>query len=346
MSSQAKRKLRLAAVGTGYFSRFHFDAWSRMDDIEMIAVCSRKLEHGRTTAAKYGVAAVFDDFAAMLDASKPDLVDIITPPITHLDYIGVAASRGIPMICQKPFCQTLAEAERAVEIASSAGTLLVVHENFRFQPWYHEIKRILEGKALGEVYQATFRLRPGDGQGREAYLDRQPSFQKMERFLVHETAIHFIDVFRFLFGDVTGIYAQLAQLNPVIAGEDAGHIVFNFASGTRGLFDGNRLVDHVAKNPRLTMGEMLIEGSRAVLRLDGDGRLFLRRHGCNGEEPVNYAWEDKGFGGDCVLALQRNVVAHLCNGNPIENTGRDYLANLRVEAAVYRSNATGRRIAV
>ena len=138
----------------------------------------------------------------------------------------------------------------------------------------------------------------------------------------------------------------MAKLNPAIAGEDAGHILFDFPGGARGLFDGNRLVDHVAKNPRLTMGEMLIEGARGVLRLDGDGRLFLRPHGSKTEQPVDYAWVDRGFGGDCVFALQRHVVAHLQDGHPLQNTGRDYLANLRVEAAVYRSNHTGQRIAV
>jgi hypothetical protein len=42
---------------------------------------------------------------------------------------------------------------------------------------------------------------------------------------------------------------------------------------------GNRLADHKAENRRLTMGEMLIEGSEGTLRLDGDGGLWLRSHG-------------------------------------------------------------------
>ena len=41
------------------------------------------------------------------------------------------------------------------------------------------------------------------------------------------------------------------------------------ASGATGLFDGNRLNDHVAANPRRTMGEGWLEGSGGVLRLDG-----------------------------------------------------------------------------
>jgi len=192
----------------------------------------------------------------------------------------------------------------------------------------------------------TFRLRPGDGQGPRAYLDRQPYFQQMERFLVHETAIHQIDVFRYLLGEVTGVTAELAKLNPVIAGEDAGLILFRFENGARGVFDGNRLSDHPAENRRLTMGEMFIEGSKGVIRLNGDGGLFHRKHGENGEQAIDYAWDNRGFGGDCVYRLQEHVVRHLLHGDAVMNSACDYLANLRIEEAVYRSSSRGERIAL
>ena len=337
-------KLRVATVGAGYFSQFQYEAWTRMDDVDLVAVCNRTRENGRTIADTYGIPEVFTDFGRMLSETQPDLVDIITPPVTHLDYIREAAGRRVAMICQKPFCSTLAEAEAAVEAAAATETPLIIHENFRFQPWYGETRRRLDAGDLGEPYQVTFRLRPGDGQGPEAYLSRQPYFQAMERFLVHETAIHLIDTFRYLMGEVEAVYARLRRLNPVIAGEDAGLIVFDFAAGTRGLFDGNRLVDHPAANRRLTMGEMLVEGSDAVLRLDGDGRLYRRRHGANDETEVSYEWENRGFGGDCVYLLQRHAVDFLRGSGSVMNTGADYLRNLRIEEAVYESDRTGTRI--
>ena len=89
------------------------------------------------------------------------------------------------------------------------------------------------------------------------------------------------------------------------------------------------------------MGEMLLEGSDARLRLDGFGRLWLRPQ--RGEEREHaYAWQDRGFGGDCVHALQRHVVAHLLHGAALENAGEDYLRNLEIEGAIYRSAQSGR----
>jgi predicted dehydrogenase len=343
----ANAKLRVAVTGAGYFSRFHLDAWRRIDGVELAALCEPAEEKAREAAGNFAIPAVFADFASMLEYARPDIVDIVTPPTEHGRLIRAAAAQGArAIVCQKPFCRDLDEAREAVDAARAAGSLLVVHENFRFQPWYREARRLIELGALGDVYQATFRLRPGDGQGADAYLDRQPYFRTMQRFLVRETAIHFIDTFRFLFGEANAVFASLRRLNPAIAGEDSGLILLDHAGGARSVFDGNRLVDHAARNPRLTLGEMVIEGSAAVLRLDGDGGLWLRRAGSNAEAAHAYAWDNRGFGGDCVFNLQRHVVDALRRGAPCENAGADYLRNLKIEAAVYRSAETGTLIAV
>jgi hypothetical protein len=136
------------------------------------------------------------------------------------------------------------------------------------------------------------------------------------------------------------VFARLRRLNPQIRGEDAGYVLLDFASGAAGLLDGNRLVDFVADNPRLTMGELWLEGTGGTLRLDGFGRLWLKPHG--GEERAHpYEWQDVGFGGDAVLALQHHVVDHLRDGAPLENAGTAYLRNLEIEVAIYRSAESG-----
>ena len=87
----------------------------------------------------------------------------------------------------------------------------------------------------------------------------------------------------------------------------------------------------------VTMGEMLVEGSAGVIRLDGDGRLFERAHGSKAESEIRYDWSKIGFGGDSVRRLQAHVVAALCAGRSPANTGREYLANLAIEEAIYAS---------
>ena len=329
--------IRVAGIGTGYFSRFHYDAWQRLDGSTLVGVCNRMASRAWDETGPIAGVPSFDSVDRLLDETEPDLVDIITPPDTHLDMIDACASRGIAMVCQKPFTPDLQTARHAVAIAEAAGVPLFVHENFRWQPWHREAKRLIDAGRLGPVHNITFRLRPGDGQGPDAYLDRQPYFRTMPRLLVHETAIHVIDTFRYLLGEIVGAVARLRRLNPAIAGEDAGLVLFDFANGAAGLFDGNRLIDHAAEDRRLTFGEMWIEGEQAVLRLDGDGGLHLRRHGRAAASPWPYALSKAGFGGDCVFAMYAHFLAHLSHGAPVENTGRDYLRNIEIEEAVYRS---------
>jgi len=338
-------RLRVAIAGCGYFSRFHQDAWGRMEGASVVGVADRDAGKRDAAAALFDGARAFDDAEAMLDAVRPDLIDIVTPPQTHRALVEAAARRGVRMICQKPVAPGYEEAEAIVSIAEKAGVTLAVHENFRFMPWFVEVHRLIQAGAIGRPLNITFRLRPGDGQGADAYLARQPYFQTMPRFLIHETGIHLIDVFRYLFGEITGVFARLRRINPVIAGEDAGLVIFDFASGAAGLFDGNRHVDHPADDTRMTNGVLLVEGKDGVIRLDGFGRLFIRPRG--GEERAHsYGWEDRGYGGDCVYGQTRHIVEHVLNGSPLVNSGRDYLRNLTIEEAVYRSAKEERFIAV
>ena len=331
------RSLKVGCVGAGYFSRFHYESWARIEGVNPIASVNRDITKARAT----GLAA-FDDLDVMLAEAKPDIVDIITPPVTHLDYIRKAlGANPRVIICQKPFCLDLDEAREAAHLSRETGIPVVVHENFRFQPWYRTIKSAVDQGSIGDVLQLTFRLRPGDGQGPHAYLDRQPYFQKMPRFLVHETAVHWVDTFRFLMGEPEAVFADLRRLNPVIAGEDAGYILFAYPGGRRAMFDGNRLLDHAAQNTRCTMGEALIEGSGGTIELRGDGSVHLRRFGELVSQRILPPSAHEGFGGDCVHHLQNHVVEAAMGNTELENTVGDYLPVIETENAIYASAKTG-----
>lgn len=339
------KKLRVTGAGAGYYARFHVEAWKSLDRVDYPGLCDNAPGKAAAMARRFGIAHSYTGVGHMLDELKPDLLDIATPPESHLAVARAAFERGIAVICQKPLAPDYAEAVELVELAERHKVPFFVHENFRYRPWFREAANLLRQNRIGTVHALAFRLRPGDGLGERAYLDRQPYFRTMQRFLVHETAIHFIDTFRFLLGEVTAVTARLRRLNPAIAGEDAGYIIFEFEGGATALFDGNRLNAHPATNAALTMGEMWLEGSAGVLRLDGSARLWWAPHGqVETEHP--YSRDEHLFAGGSVRALQQQLTEHLLDGAPMDNSGRDYLANIRVEEAVYQSDSEGRRISI
>lgn len=331
---------RVACLGAGFFAQFHRDGWERIDEVEVIGIADHDIEKAKQTGHPS-----FATLKDMLDTTHPDILDIVVPPTAHAQAIRTALNHDLKLIiCQKPFCTSLEEAKEMVALAQSKDTTLIVHENFRFQPWFRVIQSAIEDGMIGTPLQATFRLRPGDGQGPDAYLARQPYFQRMPRFLVHETGVHYIDTFRFLFGNPTAVYADLRRVNPIIAGEDAGIVIFEHPNGIRTILDGNRNLDHTATNTRCTMGEGLFEGTKGTLTLLGDGSVHLRKFGEQASLQVIAPDLSPNFGGDCTYRLQRHVIDALLKHRPLENEAKDYLTVIEIETAIYDSAVATRRI--
>jgi D-apiose dehydrogenase len=330
-------KLRGIAIGAGYFSQFHFDAWNRIREVEITAICDRDLERAAAARQRYGIPRQYAEVQEALEREQPDFVDVITPPAAHFESCAAAAERGIPIICQKPLAPTYDEARKLVELCAAKTARLMVHENFRFQPWHREIKRLLDQGTVGsKLHSLTFRSRPGDGWGSDAYLCRQPYFRTMPRLLVFETGVHFIDTFRYLAGDVSRVYCILRKLNPLIAGEDCGVLLFEFCSGAVGMWDANRYNESNHVDPRYTFGEFLVEANGGSIRLAPDGTLTVQRLG-EPERVHDYAHSERGFGGDCVYFTQRHFVERLLDGRPFETEGAIYLETLQVQEALYES---------
>ena len=145
--SEGPPPLSVAVVGAGYFSQFHYEAWGRIPEVRLCALAEPDGATAQATAARFGVPAVFETLDALLAETAPDILDIVTPPDTHEALVAAACRRAGLVVCQKPLAPTLEEARAIVGIAREAGCPLVVHENFRFQPWFREAKALLAAGA-------------------------------------------------------------------------------------------------------------------------------------------------------------------------------------------------------
>ena len=113
--------VRVGLVGAGYFARLHLDAWRRLDGARLVAVCDRDpATHAHVESADERIP-VYRDVATMLDAEELHLVDIATPPDTHLSLAADATARGLDIICQKPLAPTREDAARLVEECENGG---------------------------------------------------------------------------------------------------------------------------------------------------------------------------------------------------------------------------------
>lgn len=329
-------KLKGVAIGAGYFSRFQYEAWTRIPEVEITALCNSNLERAKGIMKPYGVKNHYTDYKEMILTEKPDFVDIITPPESHFEMCKFAADNGVHIICQKPLAPTYEESKKIVDYVSTKNVRFVVHENFRFQPWHREIKKIINNDDIGDLFSLNFRSRMGDGWGEDAYLGRQPYFRDYKKLLIYETGVHFIDTFRYHAGEVTSAYAILKRLNPVIKGEDSGLVVLNFENNSHAIWDANRYNENNFKKSRYTFGEYLIDGSKGSIRLYSDGTITVQNLG-ESEKKHNYVHNDVGFAGDCCYIFQRDFIDKLISGERFETSGDNYLKTLQVQEAVYKS---------
>ena len=144
-------KLRVLGVGAGYFSQFQYLGWRNIADADCVAIVNRDQAKARALADRYDIPEVHGDLDAALDTVKPDLVDLITPPATHRAFVAKTVARGISTICQKPFGTSYADAVAITALAERAQVPLVIHENFRWEPWYREARRMIDAGKLGLI---------------------------------------------------------------------------------------------------------------------------------------------------------------------------------------------------
>jgi predicted dehydrogenase len=344
MGEPRREKLRGVAVGAGYFSQFHLDAWQRIEEAEIVALCDLDAERAEQKCREYAIPRSYVDVDQMLDAEQPDFIDIITRPDTHLALCSKAAARSVAIICQKPLAPTFQQAQEIVERTTPVA--FMVHENFRFQPWHREAKRLIEAGAIGNQLQTiTLECRTGDGWQQDAYLDRQPYFRTMPRLLIYETGVHFIDTFRYLFGEVSSVYASLRRLNSNIQGEDTGIVVLGFDSGAQGLIAATRYHEADTDDPRYTFGKFTIDGNGGTIRIELDGSMTIHPLGGTAERH-EYEHGQRGFASDCVLQTQRHFVRQLLSDCRFETDGANYLRTLAVQEAVYQSAQQAKMVAV
>ena len=121
----------------------------------------------------------------MLERERPDFVDIITPPETHEEMCALRRGARHPHhLSEAAGAQPTKPASASSRAAAGAGVRFMVHENFRWQPWYRAIKDVQTRGDIGEFTHVHFLMRMGDGWGADAYLARQPFFREYPRLLI------------------------------------------------------------------------------------------------------------------------------------------------------------------
>lgn len=323
--------MRVGLVGAGWVTQYHLPAWRKAAGAEVVALCDPDGAAREARADAFGIAGRFAGLEEMLDAVELDALDIASPRRFHAEHVRAGAARGLPMLCQKPLGVDLRQAE-ALVADIGASVPLMVHENWRFRPYYRQLRDWLDAGLVGELRAIRLDFHssgmiPGPD-GKRPALVRQPFFRTEQRLLVMEVLIHHLDTLRFLFGEFDLEGARLARSNDDILGEDSA--ILRLARRSDGLpldVSGNLAV-HGA--PPAPSDQLWIWGSAGTVHLDGSTlRLF-------GPGPREVAFDPA----ESYQAAYDGAIAHfvrgLGEGGRFETSPEDNLETLRLVEGAYR----------
>jgi predicted dehydrogenase len=347
--SERRAPLCIAVVGCGWAGARHVRAfaacgaevrWAVDVDADRAGLLKESLgEAGRVvrTGADYG-EALGDDVV--------DAVVICLPHALHAPLAVESAEAGKHVLCEKPMACSLAEADRMIAAADSAGVILMIAENVRFSPLLHRVRDMLHEGAIGRpaLIQVT----------RQACLAR--SFLNERRWFLDARAagggimmsggIHDVETMRMLAGKVESIYAQRArQRFAEMGGDDTSVALIRFRDGTVGT-----LVESFVAKSLTTMAGREVH----TLHIDGDlGSLLVQ----DGQTIQLFSErDDLLIGGaltqhdihvpaaDTFLLEAEHFIQSIRAGKEPVTSGRSQRRSLEIVLAAYESMRSGQPV--
>jgi 2-hydroxy-4-carboxymuconate semialdehyde hemiacetal dehydrogenase len=136
--------MKICLAGTGAMGEIHAKSLAKIDGVEVVAVAARTEDGGKAFAEKWHVPFHSTDLAACIDRPGVDAVILTTPSDQHADQTLLALSRGKHVQVEIPMALNLADSQRMVEAAKTAGRVCMITHTRRFSSPHREIRRRIQ----------------------------------------------------------------------------------------------------------------------------------------------------------------------------------------------------------
>ena len=147
------KKIRAAIIGSGLIAgKKHIPGFLELKSkTELVAVCDLNLSAAKQVATRFGIPRAYGNIAEMLSTEKPDLVDICTPPQTHVRLAVEAMRHGCHVLIEKPMALTVADCDQIVQASKDCGLkVCIVHSDLFYGP-FTNARRMVANGVIGSV---------------------------------------------------------------------------------------------------------------------------------------------------------------------------------------------------
>lgn len=327
--------VKVGLIGAGGIAGAHLRGYQRIPgEARVAAVADVAAEHAQRRAEEAGGARVFTDYRDLLAEADVDAVDVCLPHHLHADAIITAAAAGKAILCEKPLCLSVDEADAVRKAVDGAGVTLMCAHNQLFFPAVARARQLIGEGALGRVYE----LRTTDSFFNK--FDPENMGWRAHRSMIGggeliDTGYHPTYLLLHLAGsEPVEVTAMLSKHRlAFMDGEDSARVLVRFANGAVG-----EIVTSWAYNPAPGTERFSLVGELGGLT--SDGRSLTVK--ANGEDP-----ETTELGSvDTFAAEIADFVACVRDGRRPLNTEVEGIAVLKVILAAYRSVEDKRVVAL
>jgi hypothetical protein len=153
LAMKPKGRVKVGIIGSRFEADIHAESFRLMpDEAEVVAVASPTPGNAEQFARKHGLSRYFTDYRQMLAEPDIEMVTIAAPNALHAAMTLDAANAGKHVVCEKPLCMTLEEADLMIDTCRQRGVLLLYAEELFFTPKYVKAKQMADEGAFGKVY--------------------------------------------------------------------------------------------------------------------------------------------------------------------------------------------------
>jgi predicted dehydrogenase len=303
-----------------------------MPEVEIAAFCDRNMENAARRREQYNPKArTYGEVRLLLESERLDFVDILSPPAFHKEHCLLAAEAGVHILCQKPLCDNLADAQSLVAALAGYPRIFAVHENHRYRPWFRRIVELSRQGFFGPLRYLLLQQHDA-GEPAEAYK------LQAERGILLEYGTHLVDMVRALLGEPARVFASTRRSNPRVHGESWAHVVFECA-------DTTAVIDIAWSSCGPPLGNVVLEGELGSAFYEGTmtrgdaSRFRLIRGGKIAADESRSPLDDYV---DSFHAFERECADAMLSGSGVIQTARENLKTLACTFAAYAAAESGR----
>lgn len=317
---------KVGIVGAGGVSELHLEGYKEHPErVQVTALCDLNPEMLNMRADKYGIAGRYSSLDDFIANSGVDVAVVCTPSPLRKKIIEPLLAAGLPVFVEKPFSDTLAEAEQIVALSEQHGRPVSVNQNFRQHFPFEVTREIVAEGTIGKVTSVLF----------TNLFFRQDSGWRVdcERHALSVMGIHWFDGVRLLLGSqavsVHGHNRSSAAVD--CKGETDATVQVTFANDT--------VLTYVQSFSSIfNRTEMIVIGEEGTLHVEHGTVNLLKR----GEKNPVQSWQNAISRETATYGGLNQLLTALETGEPAPNSAQDNLQTIKMLDAAYVSASEGR----